>query len=93
MERFARHSQRFGATLMEDHIESIDLYSSPMALVGGLATYDCKTLIIATGASAKYLGLPSEEKYKDAVFPLAPLVTAFFTANSRWPLSAAATPR
>ena len=64
MERFARHSQRFGATLMEDHIESIDLYSSPMALVGGLATYDCKTLIIATGASAKYLGLPSEEKYK-----------------------------
>lgn len=64
MERFARHAQRFGATLMEDHIESIDLYSSPMTLVGGLATYDCKTLTIATGATAKYLGLPSEEKYK-----------------------------
>ena len=64
MERFSRHAQRFGATLMEDHIESIDLSSSPMTLVGGLATYDCKTLIIATGASAKYLGLPSEEKYK-----------------------------
>ncbi|ODT83720.1 MAG: thioredoxin-disulfide reductase [Pelagibacterium sp. SCN 64-44] len=61
MERFQRHGERFETEYILDHIESVDLGKRPFTLVGSSQTYTCDALIIATGASAQYLGLPSEE--------------------------------
>jgi thioredoxin reductase (NADPH) len=63
MERFQKHAERFGTEIIFDHINSVSLGKSPFALVGDQATYTADALIIATGASAMYLGLPSEEKF------------------------------
>jgi len=63
MQRFQKHAERFGTEIVFDHINSVHLKETPMALEGDSATYTCDALIIATGASAKYLGLPSEEKF------------------------------
>ena len=63
MERFQKHAARFGTDIIFDHINSVRLNDGPLALEGDSATYTCDALIIATGASAKYLGLPSEEKF------------------------------
>lgn len=63
MERFKKHASRFGALLLQDHINHVDLSERPFTLVGDNATYTCDALIIATGASAKYLGLSSETEY------------------------------
>jgi len=57
------HAERFGTEMVMDQISSVDLSKRPFTLVGDYGTYTCDALIIATGASAKYLGLPSEEKY------------------------------
>jgi thioredoxin reductase (NADPH) len=64
MERMKRHAERFGTRLIHDHIESVDLRRRPFRLRGGSAEYTCDALIISTGASAKYLGLPSEQSYR-----------------------------
>ena len=64
MERMKRHAERFGTVLLHDHINHADLSKRPFTLTGDHATYTCDALIIATGASAKYLGLPSEEAFK-----------------------------
>ena len=64
MAEMAEHVQRFDARLINDHIQSADLSARPFQLIGDSAAYRCDALIIATGASAKYLGLPSEERYK-----------------------------
>ncbi|NND91604.1 MAG: thioredoxin-disulfide reductase [Granulosicoccus sp.] len=64
MERFKQHVERFDTEIVSDHIESVDLSARPFSLVGGSGTYTCDSLIIATGASARYLGLPSEEAFK-----------------------------
>ena len=64
MDRMRRHAERFDTTLVHDHISSADLSERPFRLFGDSATYLCDALIIATGASAKYLGLRSEEAYK-----------------------------
>ncbi len=64
MERMRRHAERFKTDIVFDHIHSADLKSRPFRLTGDSGTYTCDALIIATGASAKYLGLPSEEAYK-----------------------------
>jgi len=64
MTRMLRHVQRFGTVVINDHIQSADLGQRPFRLAGEAARYTCDALIIATGASAKYLGLPSEEAYK-----------------------------
>lgn len=64
MERMKRHAERFGTRLIHDHIESVDLRHRPFRLRGGSAEYTCDALIISTGASAKYLGLPSEQSYR-----------------------------
>ena len=64
MAEMAEHVQRFDARLINDHIQSADLSARPFQLIGDSASYRCDALIIATGASAKYLGLPSEERYK-----------------------------
>lgn len=64
MERMLRHAQRFHTEIILDHINKVDLKRKPFYLEGDSAQYTCDALIIATGASAKYLGLVSEEKYK-----------------------------
>jgi thioredoxin reductase (NADPH) len=64
MERMRRHAERFQTRLLYDHIASADLSRRPFRLFGDSATYTCDALIIATGASARYLGLDSEEAYK-----------------------------
>ena len=61
MQRFLQHAERFKTEIVFDHIHTADLASRPFKLTGDNATYTCDSLVIATGASAKYLGLPSEE--------------------------------
>ena len=63
MERFLKHAERFGTDIVFDHINSVRLKEKPMTLEGDSATYTCDALIIATGASARYLGLPSETAF------------------------------
>src|SRR5512145_407830 len=63
MERFLKHAERFGTEIIFDHVHTARLKESPLALVGDQGTYTCDALIIATGASAMYLGLPSESQY------------------------------
>jgi thioredoxin reductase (NADPH) len=63
MERFLKHAERFGTEIIFDHIHTVRLKETPLTLVGDQGTYTCDALIIATGASAMYLGLPSEQKY------------------------------
>ncbi len=63
MQRLLEHAERFNATVVFDHIHSVDLGQRPFTLTGDSGTYTCDALIIATGASAKYLGLASEEAY------------------------------
>ncbi len=64
MERMRRHAARFGTELISDHIHSADLKQRPFLLQGDNGEYTCVALIIATGASAMYLGLPSEAAYR-----------------------------
>lgn len=64
MTQLAEHAERFGTEMIWDHIEKVDLSGKTFILEGGSETYECQALIIATGATAKYLGLPSEEAYK-----------------------------
>ena len=64
MERMRRHAERFDTKIINDHISAVNLQKRPFRLTGDNGTYSCKSLIIATGASAKYLGLPSEEAFK-----------------------------
>ena len=64
MERMQRHVERFGAEVIHDHVARVDLTGRPLRLFGDRGEYRCDALVIATGASAKYLGLPSEEAFK-----------------------------
>jgi thioredoxin reductase (NADPH) len=64
MERMRRHAERFGTEIVFDHIHTANLTGRPLRLEGDHGVYTCDALIIATGASAKYLGMPSEEAYK-----------------------------
>ena len=63
MQRFLQHAERFNTQIVFDHINSVDFAQRPFTLVGDNGRYTCDTLVIATGASAKYLGLPSEEAF------------------------------
>ncbi|CAM3716988.1 thioredoxin-disulfide reductase [Ectopseudomonas alcaliphila] len=63
MQRMQEHAERFDTEIVFDHINAVDLAGKPFTLVGDSATYSCDALIIATGASARYLGLPSEEAF------------------------------
>jgi len=63
MQRFQKHAERFDTRVISDHIHRVDLSVRPFALVGDSGHYSCDALIVATGASAKYLGLPSEEAF------------------------------
>jgi len=64
MERMKRHAERFATTIVNDHIHSVELTGRPLRLHGDAGSYSCDALIIATGAAAKYLGLPSEEQFR-----------------------------
>jgi thioredoxin reductase (NADPH) len=63
MARFLQHAERFHTQIVFDHIHTAKLQQKPFQLIGDSGTYTCDALIIATGASAQYLGLPSEEKF------------------------------
>jgi thioredoxin reductase (NADPH) len=63
MERFQQHAERFKTELIFDHIHTAKVAGTPITLVGDAGTYTCDALIIATGASAMYLGLPSEQEF------------------------------
>ena len=63
MVRMQAHAERFGTQLVYDHINQVNLSQRPFTLVGNSATYTCDALIVATGASAQYLGLASEQKF------------------------------
>jgi thioredoxin reductase (NADPH) len=63
MERFQKHAERFNTEIIFDHIHTAKLTEKPFTLIGDAGTYTCDALIIATGASAKYLGLPSEQAF------------------------------
>jgi thioredoxin reductase (NADPH) len=66
MERMQAHAERFGTQVVFDHINEVDFATRPYRLKGDSGEYTCDALIIATGASAQYLGLPSEEAYMGA---------------------------
>ena len=63
MQRFLEHAERFNTKVVFDHIHTVDFSKRPFTLTGDSGTYTCDSLIIATGASAKYLGLPSEQAF------------------------------
>jgi thioredoxin reductase (NADPH) len=63
MERFLKHAERFNTNIVFDHIHTVDLKQRPFTLTGDSGVYTCDSLIIATGASAKYLGIPSEQAF------------------------------
>jgi thioredoxin reductase (NADPH) len=81
MERMKRHAERFGTELVHDTISSVDLGKRPFSLTGDSATYTCDALIIATGASAKYLGLPSEDAFKGRGVSACATCDGFFFRN------------
>ncbi|MBL8274248.1 MAG: FAD-dependent oxidoreductase, partial [Xanthomonadales bacterium] len=64
MERMKRHAERFATRLVFDHIIEADLSARPFRLKGDSSEYTCDALVITTGASAKYLGLPSEQAFR-----------------------------
>src|SRR5262245_65885809 len=61
MERMQKHAERFDTQIVFDHINTVDLSKKPIVLKGDQGSYSCDALIITTGASAKYLGIPSED--------------------------------
>ncbi len=81
MDRMLRHAQRFETEVVFDHIQSVDLTRRPFSLSGDSGAYTCDALIVATGASAKYLGLPSEEKYKGKGVSACATCDGFFYRN------------
>ena len=85
MERMRRHAERFETEIIIDHINKAELQGPPFRLIGDQGSYTCDALIIATGASAKYLGLPSEEAYMGRAFPPVRPATAFSTVTRKSP--------
>jgi thioredoxin reductase (NADPH) len=81
MMQMAEHVERFDAAIVNDHISACSLSDSPMTLTGDNGTYSCDALIIATGASAKYLGLPSEEAFKGRGVSACATCDGFFYRN------------
>ncbi|MGM0413109.1 MAG: thioredoxin-disulfide reductase, partial [Pseudomonadota bacterium] len=84
MERMRRHAERFGTEMVFDHISSVDLQQRPYQLHGDSGTtYTCDALIIGTGASAMYLGLPSEEKFAGKGVSACATCDGFFYRNQK----------
>ena len=83
MERLRRHAERFHTEIVSDHIHTADLRSRPLRLVGDSGAYTCDALIIATGATAKYLGLPSEERFRGRGVSACATCDGFFFRGQR----------
>jgi thioredoxin reductase (NADPH) len=81
MERMKRHAERFGTVLVHNHVDRVELGARPFRLFCGNDEYTCDALIIATGASAKYLGLPTEEAYKGRGVSACATCDGFFFRN------------
>ncbi|NBS59057.1 MAG: thioredoxin-disulfide reductase [Betaproteobacteria bacterium] len=81
MERFQKHAERFETEIVFDHIHTVKLGQRPLVLEGDSGTYTCDALIIATGASARYLGLPSEEKFMGRGVSACATCDGFFYRN------------
>jgi thioredoxin reductase (NADPH) len=83
MERMKQHAERFETEILFDHINKTDLSKRPFTLYGDSATYTCDALIIATGASARYLGLDSEEAFKGKGVSACATCDGFFYRNQK----------
>ena len=83
MERMQRHAERFATEIVNDHIQKVDLARRPFLLEGDSGRYSCDALIVATGASARYLGLPSEEAFKGKGVSACATCDGFFFRNQR----------
>lgn len=81
MERMQQHAERFETEIVFDHIHTAQLQSKPFTLIGDSGTYTCDALIIATGASARYLGLPSEEAFMGKGVSACATCDGFFYRN------------
>jgi thioredoxin reductase (NADPH) len=83
MERMRRHAERFNTQILNDHVHAADLKSRPFRLTGDAGAYTCDALIIATGAAAKYLGLPSEEQHRGRGVSACATCDGFFFRGQR----------
>jgi thioredoxin reductase (NADPH) len=83
MERMQHHAKRFATEIVNDHVVKADLSQRPWVLEGERTRYTCDALIIATGASARYLGLPSEEKFRGRGVSACATCDGFFFRNHR----------
>jgi len=83
MARMRRHAERFATEVLADHIHTVRLKQRPIELVGDNGTYSCDALVIATGASAQYLGLPSEEMYRGRGVSACATCDGFFFRGQR----------
>ena len=81
MLRMQAHVEKYGTEFIHDHISGVDLHCRPLRLEGDQGVYECDALIVATGASAKYLGLPSEEAYKGRGVSACATCDGFFFRN------------
>ena len=81
MERFQKHAERFNTQIVFDHIHTVDFSRRPFTLNGDSGTYTCDTVIISTGASAKYLGIPSEEAFMGKGVSACATCDGFFYKN------------
>ncbi|AYH45007.1 thioredoxin-disulfide reductase [Azoarcus sp. DN11] len=81
MSRFQKHAERFNTEMIFDHIHTVKLAEKPFRLIGDAGEYTCDALIIATGATAKYLGLPSEEKFSGRGVSACATCDGFFYKN------------
>lgn len=83
MENFLKHAQRFGTEIIFDQIHTAELGARPFVLKGDMGEYSCDALIIATGASAQYLGLPSEEAFRGKGVSACATCDGFFYKNQK----------
>ncbi|MGL4269289.1 MAG: thioredoxin-disulfide reductase [Plesiomonas sp.] len=83
MDRMRDHAEKFNTEIIFDHINKVDLQSKPLRLYGDSTEYTCDALIIATGASARYLGLPSEEAFKGRGVSACAPCDGFFYRNQK----------
>jgi thioredoxin reductase (NADPH) len=83
MDRMRRHAERFATEMAFDHISEVDVQARPMRLKGDAGEYSCDALIIATGASARYLGLPSEENFRGKGVSACATCDGFFFKGQR----------
>jgi len=81
MERMKVHAERFGTELVSDHIHTAELSQRPFRLIGDQGSYTCDALVIATGASAKYLGIPSETAFRGKGVSACATCDGFFYRN------------